>query len=86
MRADNISTLTLDEAIQSLEHVLQTARAFDRKPGSQDEEEDKQQSNNQHFHRNGVGDGRVRIGGLNVQRAQQRSHRAAKGMVQKASE
>ncbi len=66
--ADNAFALLTDEAVNHLREVLHAAGRLDRERGSNGDEVQQQCEEDEQFHRDGVGDGRARILGNNMQR------------------
>src|SRR5205809_8031733 len=84
--SNDFPALFLDEAMGALKNVLQSAWPFHRKARPNQTEQNYQKHKHQQFHRYGVGDRRLWIVRLDVQRPQQPCDWAGEKVIQDFSE
>src|SRR6266567_1844880 len=80
--ADNFAALAEDKALKPLERMLQASGRFDRQARSHHEEERQQEREDEQLHRERIGDRRMRILGLDVERPQKRRDGPGEQVVQ----
>jgi hypothetical protein len=80
--SNDFPALSLDEAMRAFKNVLQSAWPFHRKAGPNQSKENYQKQKHQELHGNSVGDRRLRMVRLNVQRPQQSRDRAGEQVIQ----
>src|SRR5690349_19286165 len=81
--ADNLLALALNKIVHAFKNVLQGTGFVDRQAGANHEKKQQQDEHDQQLHGDGVGNGRLRMFNVNVQRLQHGSHGAADCTVQK---
>ena len=79
---DNFPALPVDESLDTLEHVLESAGTFDREARADKQKQDHQKQENEQLHRQRIRDRRGRMLGLDGKCAQQGRHRRGEQMVQ----
>ena len=80
--SDNFLALTFDKTVSTFEDMLQGAGLVHREPRAHQEKQSHQKQKHQKLHGHGVGDGGLRVLGINMESLQQSRDRAGKEVVQ----